>query len=89
MNRQGGDVGAQYRSIILCNSEKQKKAAEDFITDLQLDHPDPIVTEVKKLEKFYPAEDYHKDYFEKNPGKAYCQIVIAPKIAKIKKKFIL
>ena len=87
LNRQGNDMGTQYRSIILYHSEKQKEASEKFIEKIQPEYKNPIVTEVKKLGKFYPAEDYHKNYFENNPTQPYCQIVIAPKIEKIKKKF--
>ncbi|KKW20023.1 MAG: Peptide methionine sulfoxide reductase MsrA [Parcubacteria group bacterium GW2011_GWA2_51_10] len=87
-NRQGNDVGTQYRSIILYETEEERIAAERMIADLQKElKGERIVTEVKKLEKFYPAEDYHKKYFENNKSAAYCQIVIEPKIEKIKKRF--
>jgi len=88
-NRQGNDVGTQYRSIILYEGDNEKQLAEKRIAELQQELKDGtrVVTEVKKLEKFYPAEDYHKKYFEKNRSAPYCQIVIEPKIEKIKKQF--
>jgi peptide-methionine (S)-S-oxide reductase len=87
LNRQGNDVGSQYRSIILYSSEEQKAKAEEFMKKLQKDFNRPIVTELKKLEVFYPAEDYHRDYYKKNHFQPYCLLVIGPKIAKVKKKF--
>lgn len=85
LNRQGADSGTQYRSIILYTNDRQKEAAEKFIRSIQKDYRDPIVTEVKRLDKFYPAESYHKDYYERNPGQGYCSVVIGPKIAKVKR----
>lgn len=89
LNRQGADTGSQYCSIILYSDEKQRKEADEFIEKLEEDKTfdDPIVTEVKKLEKFFPAEDYHQDFFKKNSEKPYCQINISPKIAKLREKF--
>jgi peptide-methionine (S)-S-oxide reductase len=89
MNRQGHDVGTQYRSIILYSSEEEKVEAEKFITELNnsAELGDPIVTEVKPLETFYEAEEYHRDYYAKHPEQAYCQAVINPKLAKVKEKF--
>ena len=84
--RQGGDVGGQYRSAIFCASKEQKKKAEEFIRKIQKDCKNPIVTEVKMLGKFYPAEDYHKQFYEKNRYHPYCLVVIGPKLAKIKDK---
>lgn len=88
-NRQGNDVGTQYRSIILYANEKQKQQAEQWIQKLQrAEFADrPIVTEVKPLETFYEAEAYHHHYFRDNPDKAYCQLVIDPKISKLRKKY--
>ena len=89
-DRQGADVGPQYRSIILYHSPEQKEAAEQAIADLDAKgvwHA-PIVTEVVPLERFYPGEDYHQDYFEQNPRQRYCQIVIAPKVAKFRKEHL-
>ncbi len=87
LNRQGADSGTQYRSIILYTNDRQKEAAQLFIKKIQQNYKDPIVTEVKRLGKFYEAEDYHQRYYEKNPGQGYCSVVIGPKIAKVKKKY--
>ncbi len=86
-NRQGADFGSQYRSIILCTNEKQKKEAEKYIKAAQKEFQHPIVTEVDNLDKFYPAEGYHMHYYENNRNQPYCRLVIGPKIEKIKKKF--
>lgn len=88
-NRQGNDIGPQYRSIILYDTLEYKEIAKDIIKKLDEEkiYENPIVTEISPLENFYPAEDYHQKYFEKNPEKSYCQIVISPKIAKLRKKF--
>jgi peptide-methionine (S)-S-oxide reductase len=89
-DRQGADVGPQYRSIVLYHSPEQNTAAEQAIADLDAKgvwHA-PIVTEIVPLETFYPAESYHQDYFEQNPRQRYCQIVIAPKVAKFRKEFL-
>ncbi|MFI5412811.1 MAG: peptide-methionine (S)-S-oxide reductase MsrA [Candidatus Micrarchaeales archaeon] len=87
LNRQGADSGTQYRSIILYTAEEQKTLSEKFIKNIQKDYSKPIVTEVKKLDKFYPAEQYHMKYYDKNPDAGYCSIVIGPKVQKVKKKF--
>ena len=89
MNRQGHDVGTQYRSIILYTTAEEGIEAEKFIKELNssAELGDPIVTEVKPLELFYRAEEYHHDYYAKHPEQAYCQSVINPKLAKIKTKF--
>ncbi len=89
MNRQGPDVGTQYRSVIFYTTERQKKEAVDFIKELNdsAKEGQPIVTEVKPLDKFYEAENYHRDYFAKNPGNPYCQVVINPKLQKVQKEF--
>lgn len=88
-NRQGNDIGTQYRSIILYDTQEEKLLAEKIIKKLEKEkiYPNPFVTEVKPLDKFYPAEEYHQKYFARNPDKAYCQIVISPKIAKLRQKF--
>ncbi len=88
-NRQGNDVGTQYRSIILCENDEQKEVSEKFINELKKSSEDgkPIVTEVKILEKFYPAENYHKNYYENNKNQSYCQVVINPKLKKVQKEF--
>jgi peptide-methionine (S)-S-oxide reductase len=89
VNRQGADVGEQYRSIILYYSEYQKEQAGQFIVKLNdaKEFDAPIVTQVKPLTEFYAAEDYHQRYFEANGGQPYCQIIISPKLAKFKKRF--
>ncbi len=85
-NRQGADVGTQYRSVIFYTNDAQKTAAEQFITELKAEGV-AVVTEVTSLEKFYPAEEYHKDYYARNTTAPYCQIVIAPKVEKLQKRF--
>lgn len=86
-NRQGADVGEQYRSVIFYTSDEQRASAEACIADIQKDYPDTIVTEVTQLPAFHPAEEYHHDYYAQNRTAPYCQIVIAPKIEKIEKRF--
>ncbi|HWP39260.1 MAG TPA: peptide-methionine (S)-S-oxide reductase MsrA [Gemmatimonadales bacterium] len=90
LNRQGADVGTQYRSAIFYHDEAQRATAEQAIADLSARGlwDDPIVTEVKPLEVFYPAEEYHRDYFRRNPNQGYCQVVIAPKLAKLRRAFL-
>ncbi len=89
LNRQGNDVGPQYRSIILFEDDSQKASAESIKKELDAAEiwNDPIVTEIKPLDVFYQAEDYHQDYFNRNSDQAYCQVVIVPKIEKFKKLF--
>ncbi|MDE2001857.1 MAG: peptide-methionine (S)-S-oxide reductase MsrA [Patescibacteria group bacterium] len=89
LNRQGNDVGTQYRSLILYTTEAQKKAAEAFIAKLNAssEKGNPLVTEVKPLDVFYPAENYHRDYYARNKNKPYCQVVINPKLEKVQKEF--
>ncbi len=88
-NRQGDDVGSQYRSIILFTSEKQKRIAKDYINKLgeKNIYANPIVTEVKPFKKFYKAENYHQNYFENNTSQPYCQAIISPKVEKLRKNF--
>jgi len=88
-DRQGGDVGTQYRSAIFFYSSAQKSAAEAMIEKLNRERtfPAPIVTEVVPAPTFYPAEDYHQNYYAQNPGQGYCQAVISPKVAKLRKKY--
>ena len=90
MNRQGNDVGTQYRSAIYYHSPAQKAEAERVIAELTAEevYDDPIVTEVKPLDTFYPAEEYHRDYYRRNPTQAYCRAVIAPKVAKVRKLYL-
>ncbi|MFW6096669.1 MAG: peptide-methionine (S)-S-oxide reductase MsrA [Chloroflexota bacterium] len=89
LNRQGADVGTQYRSAIFYHDEDQKQAAEKIIAELEDDqvYGKPIVTEVTPLDTFYPAEDYHQDYYANNPTQPYCMVVVSPKLAKFRKKF--
>jgi peptide-methionine (S)-S-oxide reductase len=89
LNRQGNDVGTQYRSVIFYHDPAQKATAERVMADLtdQAIWPDSIVTELVPLDVFYPAEDYHQEYFQRNPYQGYCQVVVAPKVAKFRKKF--
>ena len=86
LNSQGADHGTQYRSIILYSSEAQKAAAEKSKAEAQKHLGKPIVTEIVPLKKFYPAEDYHQDYYRANPNQPYCRMVIRPKVEKFEKK---
>jgi peptide-methionine (S)-S-oxide reductase len=86
-NRQGSDVGTQYRSAIFYHDAAQKEVVELSAQQAAKLWNDPIVTEVKPLEQFYPAEEYHQDYFRRNPSQAYCQIIINPKLQKLRQKF--
>lgn len=88
-NRQGNDIGTQYRSIVLCTSEEQKKKAEEFIAGLNASAKEgsPVITEIKPLDKFYEAENYHRDYYEQNKDQPYCQLIIQPKLAKVQHEF--
>ncbi len=82
-NRQGNDIGTQYRSIILYQDQEQKKIAEESLKKMNASglFKKPIVTEIKPLDLFYAAEDYHQDYFENNPNQPYCRAIISPKVA--------
>jgi len=88
-DRQGNDAGPQYRSVIFYHSDAQRKTAEEVIRELQREGTwsQPIVTDLREAETFYPAEDYHQNYFRNNPGQGYCSFVVAPKVAKFRKKF--
>jgi peptide-methionine (S)-S-oxide reductase len=90
LNRQGADVGTQYRSAVFYNSPAQKAAAEQAIADLTAQgvFPSPIVTEVTPLDTFYPAEDYHQGYYEANASQPYCRVVVAPKVAKLRQHYL-
>jgi peptide-methionine (S)-S-oxide reductase len=83
LNRQGADVGPQYRSIILYHDEEQRRLAEESKQAAQAQFSSPIVTEIAALDRFYPAEDYHQDYYEMNPNAGYCRLVIDPKLKKL------
>lgn len=89
LNRQGNDVGTQYRSVVFYHDDEQKQLAETAKAELDKSgaYPNPIVTEITKFQKFYPAEDYHQNYFANNPDQGYCAFVIAPKLDKFKKVF--
>ena len=88
-NRQGHDVGPQYRSIILTHSPEQERTAREAIGELEAEHvfDDPIVTEIEPLSDFFPAEHYHQDYYDRNRWQPYCMAVINPKLAKLRQKF--
>lgn len=90
LNRQGADVGTQYRSAIFYHDEEQKRAAEELIRELNAQKiwDNPIVTQVEKLDKFFMAEDYHQEYFARNPYQPYCMAVVAPKVSKFRKHFL-
>ncbi|HEY3473337.1 MAG TPA: peptide-methionine (S)-S-oxide reductase MsrA [Anaerolineales bacterium] len=90
LNRQGADVGTQYRSAIFYHDEEQKRIAEELIKELNAQQiwDQPIVTQVEKLDKFYMAEDYHQEYFARNPYQPYCMAVVAPKVSKFRKHFL-
>jgi peptide-methionine (S)-S-oxide reductase len=89
LNRQGNDVGTQYRSAIYYHSPEQERTAREAIEQLHRDGTwdDPIVTEVTPLDRFYPAEEYHQQYFQRNPTRMYCQAVVAPKVAKLRREY--
>jgi peptide-methionine (S)-S-oxide reductase len=90
LNRQGADVGTQYRSAIYYHSPEQKEVADKVIADITAKKiwGDPIVTEVTKLDIFYPAEEYHQRYYERNPNQGYCRMVIEPKVIKFRRQFM-
>ncbi len=89
LNQQGNDIGTQYRSVIFYTNDEQKAAAESFIADMNASNSAgaPVVTEVVPFEKFYEAEDYHKDYYAHHQNAGYCQVVINPKLEKVQKQF--
>lgn len=89
LNRQGNDVGEQYRSVIFVADAEEKAAAEKLINEVQASLTDGsrVVTQIVPLEKFYPAESYHKDYFKTNTSAPYCQLIIEPKVEKVRKRF--
>lgn len=90
LNRQGEDIGTQYRSVVFYHGEEQQQEAQAVIAGLSRDaswQGPSVVTDLVPFEVFYPAEEYHRDYFNRNPGKGYCRIVIAPKLQKFRKRF--
>jgi peptide-methionine (S)-S-oxide reductase len=90
LNRQGHDVGTQYRSAVFYHSPAQLQTAQDVVKEITASHlwRGPIVTELTAFQAFYPAEEYHRNYFERNPTQAYCQMVIEPKVTKFRKQFV-
>ena len=90
LNRQGADVGTQYRSVIFYHSPEQHQVAEEVLAEVAREGlwQDPVVTQLVPYEAFYPAEEYHHRYFERNPFQGYCQIVIAPKVAKFRQEYL-
>jgi len=90
LNRQGADVGPQYRSAVFYHSPEQKGITEQAITELNAANlwDNPIVTEVTEFKQFFMAEDYHQEYFARNPFQGYCRVIVAPKVAKFRKQFI-
>jgi peptide-methionine (S)-S-oxide reductase len=90
LNRQGADVGTQYRSAIYYHSDEQKRVAEEVMAEITASGiwKNPIVTELTPAPEFYPAEEYHQEYFARNPNQGYCQVVVAPKVAKFRAKFL-
>ena len=88
LNRQGADVGTQYRSAIFYHSEAQKESAEKIMEEMASQWDNPLVTEIIPFEKIYIAENYHQEYFSNNPNQPYCRAVVAPKVAKFRKEFV-
>lgn len=90
LNRQGGDVGTSYRSAIFYHSDEQRRVAEEVIAEFTAEgiYDNAIVTEVKAFDEFWPAENYHQEYFANNPNQPYCAAVVAPKVAKFRQKFL-
>ena len=89
LNQQGADVGTQYRSAVFFHTPEQKAEVERVVAELTAERvwDDPIMTVVTPLEKFYPAEEYHRDYYRRNPNQGYCRAVVAPKVAKVRKLY--
>jgi peptide-methionine (S)-S-oxide reductase len=89
LNRQGPDTGTQYRSAVFYHSDEQQRVAQEVMAEFTRNavYDDPIVTELNPLDVFYPAEEYHRDYFRRNPNQGYCRAVIAPKVSKARKLF--
>jgi peptide-methionine (S)-S-oxide reductase len=89
-DRQGGDVGTQYRSAIFYHDDEQRRTADDVVRELEAEHvfDDPIVTRIEPLQAFYEAEEYHREYYRRNPNQSYCRAVIAPKVAKLRSKYL-
>lgn len=90
LDRQGGDIGTQYRSAIFYHDDAQRRTAEEVVRELEAEHvfDDPIVTQIEPLQAFYPAEEYHREYYRRNQNQPYCRAVIAPKVAKLRSKYL-
>jgi peptide-methionine (S)-S-oxide reductase len=90
LDRQGGDVGTQYRSAIFYDDDEQRRTAEEVVRELEAEHvfDEPIVTQIEPLKAFYPAEEYHREYYRRNLDQPYCRAVIAPKVAKLRSKYL-
>jgi len=90
LDRQGGDVGTQYRSAIFYHDDEQRRTAEEVVRELEAEHvfDEPIVTKIESLKAFYPAEEYHREYYRRNSNQPYCRAVIAPKVAKLRSKYL-
>lgn len=90
LNRQGGDIGTSYRSAVFYHSDEQRRVADETIAEFNAEgiYDNPIVTQVAAFDKFWPAEDYHQEYFANNPNQPYCNAVVAPKVAKFRQKFL-
>ncbi len=90
LNRQGNDIGSSYRSAIFYHTDEQKKTAEEVVKEIEAEgiYDKPIVTQIAPFDKFYPAENYHQEYFANNPNQPYCAAVVAPKVAKFRQKFV-
>lgn len=87
LNRQGNDVGTQYRSVIFCADAAQRATIEAYVAGIRADYASPVVTEIADDVPFWPAEEYHQDYFRRNPGQGYCQFVVATKVSKYRARF--
>ncbi len=87
LNRQGADVGTQYRSVIFYHNDDQKTIAEDVLVEMKRYYENPVVTELSPLPKFFEAEDYHQDYYANNSEQGYCQYVISPKLSKLREQY--
>ena len=90
LNRQGDDIGTQYRSVIFFHNDEQRSIAHQVIQEIEAKNiwPNPVVTEVVECTDFYPAEEYHQEYYQRNQYQPYCQVVIAPKLAKFRKQYL-
>jgi peptide-methionine (S)-S-oxide reductase len=90
LDRQGGDVGTQYRSAIFYHDDEQRRTAGEVVRELEAEHvfDEPIVTKIEPLKAFYPAEEYHREYYRRNSNQPYCRAVIAPKVAKLRSKYL-